>query len=624
LAFIHPAKSKAWNVIDKDKPWWEHSESEDCAREVAAVIDHLENNQSTRTHENLQYLSLYSNRPLTGASHFSSAGTGPLYPRQIVNTTHAIVNTMLAKHVQNESKAAFFVNDGDWDVKVRAEALDTGVFGEFERIDVYQKAEMVLRDALLVGDGWLKFASREHKNQEKVYAERTFPLEILIDEDACISSPPTEMYQRRYLPKSWMKTHFPDAGDQLHELPTAYPPYAWPGAGQTALIRLDEAWHLPDPDGKKGRHVICCRHISLLDEPWESDDFPFQRISWDPSPMGGYAQGLVEQLAPQQLELNKLLKRIHQAIHLLAVPRIWKQAGARITPNLDNLVGNIYSYTGMKPEIDISPSVNPELFRQTDWIESRMYKMARLSPIEAQGSMPSRLDSRPALREHAELASTSHAWVSIMWERFFTGCAKHIIRIASAIPNYEVMGRNGDTVMTYKWSEMDLPENSYRIKMAPVSRQPETPTGRRLLAEQIIQSGVITDSQQILELMIDVPDIKALLHRETADRRLIEKQMWLITRTQKYLGPDTMQDPVAALRIAQQTYIQMIMRNAPQKVLGLVSQYIRDAQALLPVPAEPAPDLTGAIPNAGPIPANPAPGAPVSAPAPGDLGIGPV
>lgn len=604
----------------QDHRWWAQDTEESRAEKMASVITQLENTQSDRTMALLRYMSLYSNRPMTDLAVVYTPEGAPAMPKQILNTTGSLVDTLVSKHVLSESRCAVYTEDGDWDAHMKAEALDTALFGEFERMDLYMLAEMCFRDALVCGDGWLKFTERKNK----VYAERTFPLEIILDEDACQSSPPRELYQRRYLTEDWMTAMWPDKADDIRTLPVQMAPYAWNSQARR-MRRLDEGWHLPTGD-EKGRHIISCGSVVFLDEFWDCETFPFQRIMWSPAQMGGYSLGLVEELSPLQLEMNVLLKRVHQSIKLMAVPRIWQQAGTKVSPEYDNLIGNVYKYSGQKPEVDSGGgSVSPELFRQVDWLEQRMYKKARLSEMESQGVIPKRNDSSPALREAVEVASTSHAWVGKMWERFFVGCARHIMRVASEIPGLEVTGRDKNSLQRFKWSEIALTDDQVSIRLAPANPAALSPTGKRQAAQQLIDYGVVTDPQEIAEILIDVPDIRAIMGRETSDRQLIEKHLWQITRKREEAHPDEFIDPVRAIKMARQAYAQAsVMRNTPKNVLSMLVDYIRECESLLPEPPPQVPQLP-MDPNMMPPPGAPpgvmpnVPGSPVPPSIPGPL-----
>src|SRR6185436_11595321 len=108
-----------------------------------------------------------------------------------------------------------------------------------------------------------------------------------------------------------------------------------------------------------------------------------------------------------QIELNIFMKRVHQALKLMAVPRIWQAAGTKISPEYNNIIGNVYKYAGMKPEVDSGTNaVAPELLNRIEGIKDEMREIARLSAIEASGQMQSRNDSQPALQDALEAANT--------------------------------------------------------------------------------------------------------------------------------------------------------------------------------------------------------------------------
>lgn len=596
-------------------PWWAWDESDRRASELQALVSSLEVYQNGRNYDLLRYGSMYANRDLLSMSRSSTDPYLPQMPRQIINTTQSILDTFVAEAVESESKPTFDVDDGDWEAHQKAEDLDKFVWGEMYRLKCMELLRLGFRDAGWAGDGWVKFVQRD----KKVYAERTLPLEILIDEAAAMSGPPQEMYQRRYVSRSYAMSLFPDRADEIGLLSNETAPYMWPGTDSDMVV-LYEGWHLAQ--GKtKGRHILCCGTVVLSDDEWPYEVFPFARMTWNPAILGGYSQGLVEILAPLQLELNKMMKRIQHSLHLMSVPRVWQNSATKVNPEYDNLIGNVYKYSGPKPEFDIAPAVNPELYAQADRIRERMYEQARTNPVRAQGQMPSRIDSRPGFEEWVTTADSANAWLWKMQQDFTLQCAEQIIRVAKEIVkehgSYQAFGRAKDFIEKLDFKDFDLEDDRFVIKLQATNFLPSTITGKRLAFMKLAELPMFANSpDDLLEMAGDHPDLKGLMKRKNVNRELVEKQMYSIIRKRKYFGPEQYQDLPAAKQFAQETWLAQYMKTANPEVLNDLERFIRDCDTIIQMiePPPPPPAAAPGVPPGSPSPVPSSPGIPPQPP----------
>jgi len=604
------------------RPWYLIEDEEDAACAMEATVKTVEAAQNGRVFELLKDGSLYLNQDMTSLGYVSGDAYAPSMPPQILNVTQAICDTTVSKHCEAETKVSFQVEDGDFEAHQCAEDMDKFCWGEMTRLNLYYKAEMAFRDCLWAGDGWLKW----YEKNGKAAVERVFPLEILIDDAACMGTDPQEMYQVRYVSRNWALAAYPDFALQIQQLKTEIPPYAWPGADND-VVRLVEGWHLASDEGEEdGRHILACGHVSLIDEPYLYTSFPFSRISWSPALIGAYSLSLVRQLRPLQLELGKMMKRIQHSLHLMSVPRIWQNATTKLSPEYNNAIGNVYKYQGPKPEIDTAPSVNPELYAQADRIRERMYEIARTNPMQS-GNMPSRFDSRPALREAQEIADQPHAWVGQNWQRLFVDCGRQLVRVARQIVedngSYEAFGKARGFLEKIDWSECNLDDNRFTITPTPTSLLPTTPTGKRLVVQDLMQNGLIQDPNDAWELLAGMPDVDSFKSEKTAQKRLVDKQLYLMIKKRQQMTPDECQDPVYCKRRAQaQLQLLLTKDGVPDDVFDCLDNYISDCDNLYlqanPPPPPPDPAMmappAGAMPNGG----NPGIQQPILPPAAGD------
>jgi len=601
------------------KNWWLADDDDAAARQMDTLVETLDAQQDGRAYDLLLLMSMYANKDLTSLA----ASTGDFLldgnmPKQIINTSASILQTLVSEHVESESKPTFDVDDGDWEAKVKAEQLDKFVWGEIYRTDLYSWAEMCFRDAGISGDGWLKFMPVN----DQVYIQRVLPLSMVIDESACLTTPPTELYQRDYYPRSMAMELWPEYADVIAEAPTYTPPYAWPGT-EADLVRVIEGWHLT-LDDKPGKHVIAVAGIKVCAEDWDHKCFPFARMTWDQAVIGGYSQGLMEILAPLQLELNKTTKRIQQSLHLMAVPRIWQNSATKVGATYDNKLGNVYKYTGPKPEIDTAPAIQQELYQREQALKENMYTLARANPVRSGMNTPSRVDSRPGFQEYIATADSANAWISKKWERFMVQCAEQIVRVARDIVerngSYKAFGKAKHFIEKIDFKECDLEDDRFMIKVQATNLMPTTITGKRMAFMEMMQLPQFqNDPSAVLEMMGDHPDLKGMLKQKNAPRELIEKQLYYICCKQEYFAPEQYQDIMLARQMAMNEWQLQYMNSKGEntKVLSLLQQYLKDLDVidqLLNPPAPPAPPAPqGMMPNAGnpqqpPVPGIPGPG----------------
>jgi S-DNA-T family DNA segregation ATPase FtsK/SpoIIIE len=80
------------------------------------------------------------------------------------------------------------------------------------------------------------------------------------------------------------------------------------------MVTVCEAWHLPAKrGGKGGRHVIWVKGVTLLDEEWTWDRFPFTILRFGHRLDGFYGKSAVQVLAPTQKNFDKLNAKIDEA-----------------------------------------------------------------------------------------------------------------------------------------------------------------------------------------------------------------------------------------------------------------------------------------------------------------------
>ena len=124
------------------------------------------------------------------------------------------------------------------------------------------------------------------------------------------------------------------------------------------------------------------------------------------------------------------------------------------------------------------------------------FEQMGISQLSATSNKPAGLNSGKALREYNDIETDRFMTIGQMYERFFLELANHSIGVAVDIYNdigsYPVKLPNKKYLETVDWSEIDLSEDDYVMKMYPVSSLPETPEGKLQTIQEYIQAGMLT------------------------------------------------------------------------------------------------------------------------------------
>ena len=128
---------------------------------------------------------------------------------------------------------------------------------------------------------------------------------------------------------------------------------------------------------------------------------------------GWYGTGLVEQLTPIQMELNRIALRTQQAMHLMAVPRVYVERGSQVVlSHLNNDIGNIIEYTGTPPVVNVGQAASGEVYAQFDRLYAKAYETTGISQLSAASLKPEGLNSGRAIREYNDLQTDRFAVIA--------------------------------------------------------------------------------------------------------------------------------------------------------------------------------------------------------------------
>lgn len=609
----------------RDAQWWLQPEGDKSER-VLAVVRSIRMNQEHIKLRDLLHASMYGNLPMTGFG-LASARTSIVSDRLSLNVVRNMVGAVTSKiAAKNKPKPTFLTEEGNFEQRTQAENLEKFVGGVFYESGVYNELSECFRDACVYGTGCLK----AFDDGDKVTVERVIPWEIVVDDGEAMYGKPRNLYQRKYYDRlvlRKMASRMLKGDARLDKVLQAIDDcprndddteYAYQTTADQVLVT--EAWHLGEDDKTKGRHCIVIEGATLLDEEWEGP-FPFSFMRWARPIVGFFGVGLAEELRGIQREINKLLQQIQKGHHLIAGHWLVMQ-GSMLTQQINNDLAAIWKYTGAKPEYQVPSIISPEVYNHLWQLYAKAFEVAGISQLSATSQKPAGVDSGVAMRTYNDIQTERFLEVGQAYEEFVVEAARQVIRCAKKIGGgYQVRAVDKSSISFIKWSDIDLDEDAYVIRVYPTSLLPTTPAGKLQWAQDMIEAQVIPP-EDVLDI-VDFPDTEAYAKRKNAPRRIIERNIAHMLKTGEAVSPEPADNHQLALRLVNEAYHEARLDGVPDKKLQLLRDYLAVTQSYLPRPGptmgDPPPPpmdpMAGAPmpPPMGPPPMGPPPGMPMAA-----------
>ena len=608
---------------DYDLQWWL---GVDNAKHDALIstVKYIRSNQEYRKQQDLLFQAMYGGQTSSGYGFGSSMRRSIVgQSRLSLNVCRNMVGAVTSKiGAKNKPKPSFLTDTGDYELRQKAENLEKFVSGVFYDEGVYKHLPACFRDACVYGTGFLKV----WPENDRVCVERVMPMEMVVDDVEGRYGSPSNMYHRHYVDRLTLLDDFAPEDDTSDNammiravLMSRQSPdpddaeYGFQTAADAVLVT--EGWHLGrGRDQKGGRHVIAAQGCTLLDEEWDGP-FPFAVFRWSKPLEGFYGVGLVKELLGIQREINKLLQQIQRGHHLITGHYLKEASSKFNAAMLNNDLAAIVSYSGTAPTYQVPSIIAPEVYSHLWQLYAKSFEITGISQLSAQGQKPAGLDSGVALRTYQDIQTERFLEVGQDYEEFVVETARQVVRSAKRIGGgYRVADFKKGGVEFIDWSDVDIEEDLYRIRVMPTSLLPSDYAGKMQWAQDMTKSGLMPQ-EDVLETL-DFPDTGAFVKRTLAPRKIIERNIAHMLKTGDYVTPEPFDDHKLALRLVNQAYHEARLDGVPDDRLDKLRQYMADTNDILNPPAPPGAAMPpGAPPMAPPPPpSGPPPGAPMPGP----------
>lgn len=605
-------RTKAKQDSNGSYKWWKEDSKAMRGAKLVETAAFLKEQLQFRYRQASIYSRLYANMPLfgmagTSLNRLSQNNQLPL-DRPTMNVVQSCVDTLVSRLTQSRPRPVFLTDNGDYKARNLAKSLNSFIMGEFYRTKAYDLGTQALRDAAVLGTGCIKIYEGQ---DSKVHLERVLFTELLVDPNDSLYGEPRQMYQLKLVDREVLAEMFPDKKNDIMRTEQAFPDTAGDSSRTSSdQVMVIEGWHLPSgPDADDGRHIIACTNVTLLDEEYHKEKFPFVFVHYSQRLLGFFGQSLAEQLMGTQVEINKLLMTISRSINLVGVPRVFVEDGSKVVKaQLNNDVGSIVTYRGTKPVYEVAPCVPAEVYAQLQRLVDYAYQQSGISALSAASKKPAGLDSGAALREYDDLQSDRFATLSKRYDNFYVELAYQVIDLAKDIAErdgkYTTVYPNKNGTREVDLPNADLLQDTYIIQCFDASSLPRDPAGRLQKIIEMIQSGMVDIKEG--RRMLDFPDLEQQEKLANSGEERILKILDQIIEDGEYTPPDPFMDLNLAIQLSNQYYnlysTTKLEEDRAEMLRTFNAQCITLQQAAQPpMPAAPAQPLA----NPEPLPTSP-------------------
>lgn len=582
--------------------WYLEKDSNQAASALLELLNILKAERAYIDRRYRRAIELYENVQcgnLVAWQYMTQTDTEGVYQYNLVES---IIDTIHAEIITNRTRPQFFTDGGDFESKERARHLTSFISGLFSDNSIYsQVAPRVCLDALVFGTGFAKVWEEEGE----VKADRCFPPDVIVDDNeaALSNGKPRNMYYVRHLPRETVYALFEHNEEALLQLKTQ------PGTTLDSynvrthldIMTVVEAWHLKGGVLKKGRHLISCGNVCLLDEEYDHSYFPFVVLRYKERMKGWLGKGIPEILEGQQELINDLRDKINAQI-VGSSPFIWTQPGSKLTESeISNRIFRVIE-SETEPKYVAYNSVPPDLFHQFDREVNDAGQMVGANSLMMKSELPAGLNSGSgrALRIYNDTKSKRYMRFARAFESFHINLAQMMMRICDVV----VDSGESDIETTYEYDgflkkvsyrDIRIKHGNYIIKAQPVNFLSDTPSGR--LSDIEALASIFPDEMKMqLVRLLDNPDIKSLSNYLASDEESISKACSLILRGEKTAGevaPNMYMNLGMCLDIGRRVFLEAQTAGANEDNLIELESWLAMAKSLLEASMAPPPAPDG-------------------------------
>lgn len=577
--------------------WWLAQNDNDLCSQLLSTTEYLKRTNQMRIRQASVFTRLFSGKPLYNflASNATLDNSNQLpIGRPTANVCYSCVDTLVSRISQDKPKPTFLTDAGHYKERRLAKEANQFIFGELYRTKAYDLAPLALRDACVLGDGFLKVFARDGK----IEVEKTLETELLTDYNDAYYGRPRQLIQMKLVDRPVFMELFPDHEDLIASA-THGNVDTTPRSAETVSDQfiIAEGWHLKSGEhATDGRHVIACSAGIILDESYHRSGFPFAKVGYNPGIVGFFSQGLIEIIMPTQMEIYRQLIIASQNLELMGVPRVLIEEMSKILEtSFNNRIGSIIKYRNTPPQFVNAQANNPEIYEFIQWLINNAYNMSGISQMAASGVKPAGLNSGEAQREYMATQNDRFAALERRYQNIYPDLSYLMIETAQEIVKetgkYTTVFPGKDGTREVDFKSIGLLKDTYVIQCFQESSLPKDPAGRQAKLSEMLAAGEI--SSQEFRRLSNFPDLEQADQLAVAlEERILSNLDAIIDEGKKgYSAPDPfILDPTDLASTLTTNYInKYIVTDIEESKLELLRKYFTQVQDLKKASMPPAP-----------------------------------
>jgi len=560
--------------------WYEADNNTDMARQMFSQVKYLRDNSLGMVEEeNLLNVRLYGNSEIFGLNPYDYSNKRS-DARIGLNVIKQACDTATSRIAKSKPRPQFLTQNGDYRLKNEAKKLQRYVDGTFYENKAYQLGQDVFRDGTIVGKGCVKFFPKK----TCIGMERVFVNELLVDQAESMYGMPSILYQRKTINKRKLRSMYKGKGAMIDQAPNIEDA-TMGGIRLSQMVEIIEAWKLPSgEDTNDGLHIIATEKGILFKEEWVEDWFPFEFFDWSKRVFGWYSSGISDELRGIQLEINKILVVIQRSMHLGSVPKIFLDANSKIVKaHINNEIGGIITYSGLKPSYDQLMEVPPVLFQQLQNLYDKAFQVVGLSQMSVTGQKPAGLDSGKALRTFNDIETERFSVVAQNYDQFFVDMANKLILMSERESKkkgskLKVTSFNSKFIEPIEWKDINIKKDQYVLKTFPTNFLSTTPEGKLADIGDLMGLGML--DQREAQALLDYPDLEGVTEYKNAQFDDIHCVLEQIVDDGIYNPPMPLQALEYGKQLFQQVYVKLKNQKLEPERLEMLLRWGEDATLL--------------------------------------------
>lgn len=623
----------------KDVRWYREDEPHQT---LFDQLDRLQRLTAPRRRQDIYFACLYDDAEFS--TLLGSQAVGEFTPQTMTtNIVKRQVDAFVAKHTKNRPVPMALTTGGTYSEQRRAKSLSKAFEGVLDQVGYWDTRPLIRRDGAVFGSGF----ALNHRIGKKLFHDRAYPWEFLVDPREAMYGKPQTLILLRYVDRLVLMERFPGKaeailGSEGKRADTAFN-IGWDETCD--LVLTVAAWHLPsgeatDKDAKGGRYALCVSDATLTEGDYRRDRFPISKWDFSPGIVGWRGEGMAKQLAGLQYEVNAVGLRLQEQAYM-AGTFVWTPPDSGLESEmLDNGVFT-HLVSAVKPEFFNAPPWHPQFF---DWYMNLRGRFpaeeSRLSEMATRGELPPGLESGKAIRAWNNQDDQAFLPQGREDERDAIDTAWQLFDLLEEIheegtedseeSTYEIQierRAHGQTLLEdTDWKKVRMDRKTFKLKVFPTSMLTGTPAEKYQTAKEMAADGLLSIDE--VYSLLDIPDIQRILNLRGAPRRAIEKILEEVLDADDpesaYVYPEPPMNLELCRALGLLTYLDAFTNNAEPKNLKWVLKFALDAEQQiemaddaaamaggpggaptdepLPPPDEALPPDMGAPPGMGPPP----------------------